>query len=137
VPRLRKKPLLVIEAMLALMIASFLIKFLPFSSVAKIAAGRGIESTPAPSNEAQLIARAINVCATRVPWHAMCIQQGLAALLMLRRRGFMATLFYGAAHTSAAALVAHVWVRSADVDVVGCETANNYGLLATFPEQCN
>ncbi len=136
VPRLREKPLLIIEALLAVIIASFLIKILPFKSVAKIAAGSGLRNnSPAPPVEAQLIARAIYACAMRAPWRAMCIQQGLAAVLMLRRKGFMATLFYGAAHTPQAALVAHVWVRSADVDVIGCETENDYGLLATFPDQ--
>jgi Transglutaminase-like superfamily len=65
----------------------------------------------------------------------MCIQQGLAALLMLRRRRLMATLYYGAAHSADHVLVAHVWVRSADVDVVGCETASDFQLLATFPDR--
>ena len=30
-------------------------------------------------------------------------------------------------------LVAHVWVRSGEVDVIGCEGAERYGLLAVFP----
>lgn len=133
-PRLREKPLLLAEALFAVMVASLLIKFLPFRSVARVAAGRGLRiNRSASSYEARLIARAVSACAARVPWRALCIQKGLAAVLMLRRRRLAATLFYGAAHSADASLVAHVWVRSNNVDVMGCETANDYGLLAAFP----
>ncbi len=133
-PRLRDQPQLLAEALLALGLASALIAILPFRSIARLAAGGGARTyPPASSSEAQLIARAVRAWAMRVPWRAVCFQQGLAALLMLRRRRLAATLFYGAAHSADAVLVAHVWVRSADVDVIGCETARDYRLLAVFP----
>jgi hypothetical protein len=135
-PRLRDQPLLLIEALLALGLASALIAILPFRLVARLAAGGGARTyPPASSSEAQLIARVARAWAVRVPWRAVCFQQGLAALFMLRRRRLAATLFYGAAHSADAALVAHVWVRSVAVDVIGCETAGDYRLLAAFPNR--
>jgi hypothetical protein len=133
-PRLRYKPLLVIEALIALAVASTMIAALPFRSVAQLAAYNKVSAYPAASPaEARLIARALTAWASRVPWRAVCFQQGLAALLMLRRRRRSATLFYGAAHGANAQLVAHVWVRSANIDVIGCENLSDYKLLAAFP----
>lgn len=135
---MRDKPVLLLEALIALGVASLLIAILHFRSVARLAAGAGTPSYPPVSPcDAQLIARAVRAWAARVPWRAVCLQQGLAVLLMLRRRRLLATLFYGAAHNTDAKLVAHVWVRSADIDVIGCENADDYRLLATFPAQSN
>ena len=52
----------------------------------------------------------------------MCFQQGLAAQLMLRRRGIPSVLYYGAAQDGSG-LHAHVWVRDGDIDVIGGEIA--------------
>jgi hypothetical protein len=135
-PRLREKPLLLIEALVALAVASLLITILPFRNVAKLAAGKGIEGyQPASPKDAALIERALCAWAQRVPWRAVCFQKGLAALMMLKRKHLAATLFYGAAHNADGALVAHVWVRSADIDVIGCENLADYGLLAKFPDR--
>jgi hypothetical protein len=136
--RLRYRPLLLIEALLALAFACLLIAVLPFRSVAKFTSAGAIKAyEPAPAEEARLIARSIEAWAARVPWRAVCFHQGLAALAMLRRRGYSATLYYGAAHSESASLVAHVWVKSANIDVIGCENVSNYGLLATFPDRNN
>ena len=71
----------------------------------------------------------------RVPWRALCFEQGLAAQIMLRRRGIASTLYYGAAPDKAEGLSAHVWVRDGAIDVVGCELAPHYGVLAVFPPE--
>jgi Transglutaminase-like superfamily len=133
---LRNHPLLLVEALPALALASVLIAILPFRWIAKLAAGGGGRAHPPASlTEGQLIGSAVGAWAALVPWRAVCFQQGLAALLMLRRRGLAATLFYGAAHSRDSAVVAHVWVQSVSVDVIGCETAEDYALLATFPSR--
>ncbi len=69
-----------------------------------------------------------------MPWRTMCFEQGLAAHWMLRRRKRPSTLYYGAA-TFDGELKAHVWVKSGDRDVVGCENADEYALLARFPDE--
>lgn len=119
------------EALVALVLASLLIRLLRFRRVAGIAA-RGRQGTPASAAQAQAIARAVAAWGRRVPWRAVCFQQGLAAQLMLRRRGLAARLHYGATRDEGR-LVAHVWVRSGETDVIGCERLDRYGLLATFP----
>jgi hypothetical protein len=63
----------------------------------------------------------------------VCFQQGLAAQLMLRRRGVPSVLYYGAAPNDGSGLSAHVWVRDGDVGVIGDEIASRYAQLAAFP----
>lgn len=115
-----------------LTLASFLIAMLSFRRIAALSASQA-PATPATPAQAQAIARAITAWGRRVPWRAVCFQQGLAAQLMLRRRGLAAALHYGAARDDMGQLIAHVWVRSGNVDVIGCEGAERYGLLAVFP----
>jgi hypothetical protein len=75
----------------------------------------------------------IIACALRVPWRARCFQQGLAAHCMLRRSGVASVLYYGAAPDAKRGLVAHVWVRDGDTEVIGGEAAGRFAVLATFP----
>jgi Transglutaminase-like superfamily len=134
-PRLRQKPALLIEALFVLIMATLLIQVLPFRQVAKLAAGRVIKNLPQVSTEdARLISNAVLAWSRYIPWRTVCFQQGLAVLIMLRRRKYSASLFYGARHQPDAKLVAHVWVQSGDIDVIGCETAKDFALLAAFPE---
>jgi hypothetical protein len=133
--RLRHQPILMLEALASLILASALIALLPFRLVARFAAGKGPgDQRAAKIAEAHLIAHAVEAWATRAPWRAVCFQQGLAVLIMLRRRHLLATLYYGAAHGVNAELVAHVWVKSDNVDVIGCDGAETYAVLAKFPD---
>lgn len=124
--------LLLIEALATLTLASLLIALLSFRRIAALSASR-THRTPATPAQAQAIARAVVAWGRRVPWRAVCFQQGLAAQLMLRRRGLAAALHYGATHDDAGQLIAHVWVRSGAVDVIGCDGTERYGVLAVFP----
>jgi hypothetical protein len=128
---IRRLPLL-IEALTMLTLASLLIAILSFRRVAALSASR-MHQMPATPAQAQAIARALAAWGWRVPWRAVCFQQGLAAQMMLRRRGLAAALHYGAASDENGQLTAHVWVRSGTVDVTGCEEAGRFGLLAVFP----
>lgn len=125
------------EALLLLAIASLAIAALPFRQVASIAA-RPLQRAPAPrAAPSAIVSRvrwAIVAASPRAPWRTVCFQQGLAAHLMLRRRGIPTVIFYGAAQAPDTGLMAHVWVRAGNLDVVGCETASRYAILATFPD---
>jgi hypothetical protein len=126
---------LLVESVGWLALASLAIAILPFQRIAAIASRKSLATLPERSCE-NLVVRirwAIAAASTRVPWRTVCFQQGLAAHLMLRRRGVNSVLYYGAAHTAENALAAHVWVRVGDLDVVGCEQASQYALLAAFP----
>jgi hypothetical protein len=78
--------------------------------------------------------RAIRAWSRRLPWRTMCFEEGMAAHWMLRRRKITSALYYGAA-TIDGELKAHVWVRSGELDVIGCENAADYALLARFPAE--
>jgi hypothetical protein len=128
-----RRCLLLAESLAALVIASVMIGLFSFRRIAALAA-QDRHGAPASSTEgARDILWAVAAWARRVPWRAVCFQQGLAAQLMLRRRGRAATLYYGARRDEDGKLVAHVWVRSGDIDVIGCEQSETYGLLAAFP----
>ena len=130
--------LLLVEAILWLAIAGLAIAVLPFRHVGLLAA-RPIRRPELPRqarlNKVRRIRWAIISTAARVPWRALCFQQGLAAQLMLRRRGIPSVLYYGAAQDDRSGLSAHVWVRDGDVDVIGGEIAHRFAILATFPPQ--
>ena len=128
--------LLILEATFWLALAGFAIAVLPFRQVAFLAAPPIRE--PKVPHEIRLVKLrrirwAIITTARRVPWRARCFQQGFAAQAMLRRRGVPSVLYYGAAQDDKSGLLAHVWVRAGDIDVVGCEIAYRFATLATFP----
>jgi hypothetical protein len=157
--RTRDEWLLAAEAALSLAGAAVALRVLSFARLAALASGEGAErlvlspawlrppSLPqeprtrkeAPSSapeaaieeEAARIGWAVRAAAARAPWRAMCLERGLAAHFMLRRRGRASILYYGA--RAAGGLDAHVWVRLGDADVVGGEEAAAYAVLATFP----
>ena len=129
---------LLLEAILWLAVAGIAIAVLPFRHVGVLAA-RAIHRPNPPRqtrlNKVQRIRWAIIATGSRAPWRAFCFQQGLAAQLMLRRRGIPSVLYYGAAQDDVGGLHAHVWVRDGDVDVIGGEIAHCFATLTTFPPQ--
>jgi Transglutaminase-like superfamily len=134
----RRDQLLLLEATLWMAVAGFGIVVLPFRHLGLLAA-RPIRR-PEPKHQARAltvrrIRWAIVTASRRLPWDALCFQQGLAAQLMLRRRGIPSVLYYGAVSDDRHGLSAHVWVRDGDVDVIGGDSAYRYAMLATFPPQ--
>jgi Transglutaminase-like superfamily len=130
--------LLLLEAAFFLTGAASAIALLPFNCVGSLASRPVTRPEPPPQTCLQKIKSvrwAITACARRVPRHAKCFQQGLAAQFMLRRRGISSVLHYGAAPDPQLGLVAHVWVRADNVDVIGGEIASRFALLTTFPDQ--
>ena len=123
---------ILIEAGLAILAASVVIRLVPFKRLAGHLSAIPAGLPVAQAQQAEEIVRAIRAWAVRLPWRTLCFEQGLSAYWMLRRRRLAATLFYGAA-TMDGEFKAHVWVRSGTRDVVGCENAPDYALLAQFP----
>ena len=127
---------MLLEALVLLAFSSAAIRLLPFSRVGRLASLR-LGRARSGCREALVgqVAWALTACARRAPWRSVCFQQGLAAQIMLRRRGVDATLFYGAAQDKTQGLSAHVWVRAGRRDVVGCDAAEGFAILATFPDR--
>jgi hypothetical protein len=120
------------EAGVAVLAASIAIRLFPFKRLASHLAAISPNLPSASQQQVDDLARSIRAWAVRLPWRTLCFEQGLAAYWMLRRRRLAATLFYGAASLDGE-FKAHVWVRSGDRAVVGCENASDYALLAQFP----
>ena len=125
-------PALLLEAGIAVLAASLAVRLVPFRTLAERLGGGAPAGAKADPETAYWLRRAVLAWARRVPWQALCFEQGLAAFALLRRRGLAATLHYGAA-TIDGELKAHVWVLSGATAIVGCENKDNYGQLARFP----
>lgn len=114
--------------------SSLAVKLLPFRRLSRAAQMRVRGRAPAdPLVTILRVAWAVRAVARRARFRAVCIEQGLAAHVMLRRRGIDTTLFYGVSN-AAGALKAHVWVRWGEIDVIGCEIADDFALVARFPQ---
>jgi hypothetical protein len=129
----RPGPMLLAEAALALGAGAAARLLVPFPILARRLARSPQAGIAATADEIRPIRRAIDAWTRRLPVEPRCFARGLAAFWMLRRRGRAPRLYYGAA-TIEGKLKAHVWVRSGDHDVVGCDIADQYALLAAFPE---
>lgn len=120
---------LLARACVTLSVASAMVAFLPFRRAMRFGA------VPLGKSRIDLgeCIWAIEAAATRLPWRAVCIEQGLAAQRILRRGGLPAVLHYGIRNEPAATkLEAHVWVTVDGQTVLGGEAARGYAEVATF-----
>ena len=125
-------PALLAEAGTAILSASLAVRLVPFRTLAERLSRGDKGSAEVDPETAYWLRRALLAWAKRLPWRALCFEQGLAAFVMLRRRRLAATMHYGAA-TIDGELKAHIWVTSGETEVIGCENQEDFGLLARFP----
>jgi hypothetical protein len=130
----RPKRVLLLEAVGAVCAASLAVKMLPFRWAIRLSS----KPSPPPCRESRAAALsdvrwAIDAATRHLPWNPVCIQRGLAAQWMLRRRGIDARLHYGLTNDDRSELRAHVWVEVLGKTFVGEEDANEYVRVATFP----
>lgn len=121
-------PTLLAEAGAAIIRASIALRVKPFSAIASQTAAARRYAIEADAETAYWIRRAVAAWGRRVPWRAECFERALAADAMLRRRGFVSHIHYGAA-TRADGLAAHVWVTSGARPVVGHENREEFAEL--------
>jgi len=115
-------------------LAALAVRLLPFRRVVGLASGGGGRSGRSDWRDpAARIGWAVRAAGRRAPFRVVCFQEGLAAHWMLLRRGAPSQLHYGAALDQARGLSSHVWVKIGEVEVIGCELADDYRLLASFP----
>lgn len=127
---------LFVEAVAALAAARFLFAVLPFAKAAALVRTPHRQA-PADSERQALVSsvrRSILTVAPHLPWRAMCLEQGFAAHWMLRRRAIPTVLHYGI-RMERGELQAHVWVRSDDADIIGCENRSEFAEVAQFPNK--
>ena len=125
---------LAFEASAWLILAALALRVLTFASIVTlITPPRRAARDRSSPDDARAIAWAVDAATGRAPWRALCFERALAAGAMLRVRGHGPSLHYGAKTGGDSGVVAHVWVTVDGVDVVGCEEASAFALLATFP----
>lgn len=124
---------LLVEALVLLAASSAAIRVLPFARVGRLAS-RPLKRA-ADGREPGKIVWAVQAWGRRVPWRAVCFQQGLATQIMLRRRGLDSTLYFGASPSTKDGLAAHVWVKLGETEMIGCEESAKYAVLAKFPSK--
>lgn len=125
--------LLFVEATLALSAASLAVRWLPFRAIVRSLGGGRVQPA-ATAAQPEAIATAVQRASRRLPWRSVCLQQGLAAHWMLRRRGAASRLHYGL-RSDAERLSAHVWVTAGGVKVIGEEEVEPHIPVASFPPE--
>jgi hypothetical protein len=128
---------LLAEALATLALSSAAIRLLPFRRIAELASRRPARAQAAGASTqwGRRVRWAVNAWGKRVPWRAVCFQRGLAAHLMLRRRGLPSVLHYGVTQDGDQGLAAHVWVSLGGYAVTGGEDAPRFSRLASFPPE--
>jgi hypothetical protein len=129
----RERQLLLLEALITLTLTSAALHVLPFKRAIRLGSiGLGI---PKPRMSVESVVWAIEAVGRRLPWKIVCIQSGLAAQRMMRRRGIEAILHYGIANERPSSrLEAHVWVSVNGKPVLGGAEAREFVPVATYPE---
>src|SRR5688572_5751145 len=128
----RRRQALLVEAVLALAAASAAIRFRAFQRAIRMGS-LPLTGQPAADDMTGDVRWAVEAAARKVPWRAMCIQQGLALQWMLRRRGIDARLYYGIAKDEIGELQAHVWVAAGGSVVIGGAEAPRFKCVAVYP----
>src|SRR4051812_31280469 len=90
--------LLYAEATVLLGGAALTVALVPFRRIAETAS-RPLQQLEPQTQTVRRVRWAVRAAARRVPWPAVCYQQGLAAHWMLRRRGIPSQMYYGAANS--------------------------------------
>jgi hypothetical protein len=125
--------LLLLESALLLAVARLLVLAVPFRVYSRVM-GRDGESPDAPVPPAvHRVSRAIESVSGHLPWRCKCLEQALAAKIMLRGRGISNTLYVAVARD--VALEAHAWLRSGDVCVTGQADFERYTIVARFADE--
>jgi hypothetical protein len=128
--------LFLVEAAFWLVIATFAVAVLPLRNFG------GLAAVPDPRREgpqqtgAQIgreVCWAIVACAARLPWRTGCLQRGIAAQIMLKRRGIPSVLHFDGAIHDGHALAAHIWTRDLNLRLINDETDSRFVPLAPFP----
>ncbi len=89
--------------------------------------GPGTESGPGSA-----IGLAVQRASSIAPFKAVCLQQALAAALMLRRRGHDVEVYFGLAKDAEGKLIAHAWSKCQGGLVTGGQQMPHYTPISVF-----
>lgn len=126
--------MLFLESTVALALARLVVLMVPFRVYSR-AMGKNGESSP-ETTHAEVLSRvrwALDSVSRHAPWRSKCLEQALAAKMMLRRRGIANTLYVAVARD--AALEAHAWLRSGNICVTGEAEFDRYTVVGRFADE--
>ncbi|MGN6819259.1 MAG: lasso peptide biosynthesis B2 protein [Sphingomonas sp.] len=137
-----RRQALVVEAS-ASMLAARLKLLRPFPRVARRlgefvppadprVAERAAATTPDQAATARAIGWAVKAAAPFMPFRSVCLQQAMAAQMMLRRRGIASVMHFGASPNDQRAIAGHAWLDAAGVKVTGYPIPPEMGKIACF-----
>lgn len=127
-----RNQLLLVEAGLVVTIAALLVAAAPFRAAIRTGS-RGLGRAHGNVADLSRVAWSVSRVAGAMPWRALCLEQGLAAQWLLRRRGFDAVLHYGIGRATGRELAAHVWVSVDGETVIGGDPDGHFAEVVSYP----
>lgn len=135
------------EALMVLAAVRLVLGILPFPvAMARLGlrseAGKGgRDCGRAPESAILAVARAVQRGSRVAPFKAVCLQQAVAAAMMLRRHGLAVEVHFGVARDEQRVLTAHAWSICRGAVITGEHSMSRYApiaVFATWPEssQC-
>ncbi len=127
---------LLVEATLRLAAARMALLLVPFRLVSRHLGVPRRETAQDQGDRALLrrVSWAIGAVSRRAPWRCKCMEQGIAAKMMLRRRRLANTLYLGVARGDQQ-IEAHAWLRSGTVYVTGGAGRERFSVVSTFADE--
>jgi hypothetical protein len=129
---------LLLEALVLLSLARLAVVLLPFRWVArslgKEAAQTPEEDLPAHAWRIRRIGVMVHTVAHHVPWTSKCLDQAIAAKIMLARRGIPTTVYFGVRNDEKGRLAAHAWLRSGTRYVTGGASRSRFTIINSFAD---
>jgi hypothetical protein len=130
---------LLAEVLVLLALARTAVLLLPFRWLAPILGKQGrAEPRPADPRSARWARRiglVVHRASQNVPWTSKCLDQALAAKVLLARRGIAATVYFGVKNDEQGELAAHAWLRSGTIYVTGGGNHTSYTVINVFTNE--
>ena len=121
------------EALAVLTGAAAVIRVRQFRGAVSFGSVRVRQGRVLSADNVDELAQAVRSVARRLPFRALCFEQGLALQRMLRRRGVDAHLNYGIGKKGVDHIEAHVWVTVGERVVIGEQNLDRFRSVAVFP----
>ena len=130
---------LLLEALVLLALARAAVLLLPFRWVARLLgkqeAQTAVLEAAGRTADVRRVAVMVRRASKNVPWTSKCLDQALAAKVMLAHRRISTTVYFGVNHDRQGRLAAHAWLRSGNLYVTGGAIRGRYTIINTFADE--
>jgi hypothetical protein len=127
---------LLFEAIALLALARLAVLLFPFRWVARVLGKQDAETPPQdnPAHALQIrrIGAIVYKTSQNVPWTSKCLDQALAAKIMLAFRRIASTIYFGVKNDEQGSLAAHAWLRSGTIYVTGGDIRDHFSIIKKF-----